>query len=133
MKSRILNNRHQYQTLSKPVWVVSRQIIGYCDGHITSYHPGFKILKLLPIDGYYDRVECKASAECSVLAPDGTARIDAIFGSMKAVVHTTDYNKKPCNNCQDFVDPHRSRIMTVSLGERVNCHRAMGLAQLIPG
>jgi hypothetical protein len=58
---------------------------------------------------------------CLVLTPDGTARKDIILGSIEAVVDTAEYNKEPGDNGQDFVGQHSSRIMAVSLGERVDC------------
>lgn len=58
---------------------------------------------------------------CIVLTPDGTAWKDIILGSVEAVIDTAEYNKKPGDNGRDFVDQYSSRIMAVSLGERVDC------------
>jgi hypothetical protein len=58
---------------------------------------------------------------CIVLIPDGTAWKDIIFGSIEVVVDTAEYNKEPGDNGQDFVGQHSSRIVAVSLGERVDC------------
>jgi hypothetical protein len=55
-----------------------------------------------------------------VLIPDGTAWKDIIFRSTEVVVDTAEYNKEPRDNGQDFVDQHSSRIMAVSLAERVD-------------
>jgi hypothetical protein len=57
---------------------------------------------------------------CFVLTPDGTAWKDIILRSMEAVVDTAKYNKEPGDNGQDFVDQHGSRIVAVSLRERVD-------------
>lgn len=77
-------------------------------------------MKCLPIDGHNNRVKREASGVCGVLAPYGSAWKVVIFRSVKVVIETGNYNKKPGNNGQDFVNQDRSCIVGVLLGEGVD-------------
>jgi hypothetical protein len=80
-----------------------------------------KSRKYLPIDGDNDPVHGEGGMVCLVLIPDGTAWAIIVLGSVEIVVDTAEHDKKPGDNGQDFVDQHSSRIMAVSLGERIDC------------
>lgn len=80
-----------------------------------------ELQKYLPIDGDNDRVHREGSVVFMVLAPDGTAWKYIILGSIEVVVDTAEYDKKPGDDGQNFVGQHSSRIVAVSLGERINC------------
>lgn len=74
--------------------------------------------ELLPIDIDNNRVQCKRRR--AILAPYGRSTFVICWG-MIVVINAGGHNKKPSYNGGDLIKPDSSRIMAVSLGERVDC------------
>jgi hypothetical protein len=77
-------------------------------------------LRNLPINGHNNLIESKGSMMMTVLTPDGPAFQMIIFRTAERVVDTAKDNKKPSYNGQNFVDPDRSSIVTIALGEWID-------------
>jgi hypothetical protein len=75
----------------------------------------------VPEDGGDDRVEAESGRVSVVLAPDVSARVNAIVRSVEGVVEGDDDRQQPGQDGEDLVDSDGASAVAFPLAEGVVC------------